>query len=275
MNFSKSKKSYFLLFFCISIFLHITVLAINSKHFKGFELLNAQNKPKKFKIHSIKQVGEEKGSENTLAIKPKLHQKIAKRIEVSELAPHFSQYQETETEKNAEKSPPKQVREKKAIKALSLNKKSIKNFLKSTPNEQSSTQFLDALGDTDSIVKLEVPKGVKESELNKHELVFYSFQKRTAITYINSFYKKLNQFKLENPHLQFPMTKDPQKMVGRVIYDKDGNIVKINMMKWTKVKKLQDFFLEVLEEMIALPNPPKEILKDEQFTVFFALTVNG
>lgn len=163
----------------------------------------------------------------------------------------------------------------KAIKALSLNKKNIRGILQGTPNATNSQQFIKALGTTDSIVKLEVPKGVKEDELNKHELVFYSFQKRTAMNYINSFYKKLNEFELQNPQLRFPLTTKKQKMIGRVIYDKNGDIVKINILKWTNVRKLQDFFVEVLKEMSSLPNPPHQILKDEKFTVFYSLTVNG
>jgi hypothetical protein len=108
---------------------------------------------------------------------------------------------------------------------------------------------MDALGDSDTMVKLEVPQGVKEDELNKHELVFYSFQKRTALNYVNSFYKKLNEFELQNPHLKFPLTENKQKMVGRVVYDRQGNIIKINILEWSKVEKLQDFFIEVLKEM--------------------------
>ena len=79
---------------------------------------------------------------------------------------------------------------------------------------------------------------------------------------------------MQNPHLKFPLTQEKQKMVGRVIYDKNGNILKINVLKWTNIERLQGFFLEVLKEMNSIPNPPDQILKDDQFTVYYSLTVN-
>lgn len=253
--------------------MHIGLLSLSSQKLFDLKLINKNEQISKLKIHSIKQVGEDSGKKiksTYLKQKPK---KIGSKLKTKNLAPTFGQIQPVQQKQKAVKQ--KKSDSKNAIKALSLNKKSIKDFLKGSNNYQSSKQYLQALGETDSVVKLEVPKGVKESELNKHELVFYSFQKRTAMTYINSFYKKLNEFQLKNPHLNFPMTTDKKKMVGRVIYDKNGNIVRINMMKWTHIPKLQDFFMDVLQEMSTLPNPPKAILKDDQFTVFFALTVNG
>lgn len=262
----------------MSLIIHALVVLYSNPKLKELNLQTFKDQTKPLKIHSIRQVGEEKARDIKTSYIEQKKQKIGKKLQAKQLAPQFSNNSPAKKQKTQkEKQTPlnKLALRPKAIEALKLNKKSIANFLQATPNATSSQQYLEALGDTDSIVRLEVPKGVKESELNKHELVFYSFQKRTAITYINSFYKKLNEFKMKNPHLHFPMTEKKENMVGRVIYDKDGNIVKINMMKWTKVNKLQDFFMDVLQEMTALPNPPKAILKDGQFTVFFALTVNG
>lgn len=209
-------------------------------------------------------------------IKPKENKSHHKKVlTAKQLAPHFNQNQRSAPANSRNGITRENLTRPKAIKALSLNKKSISHFLQGSPNSTNSKQFMDALGTSDSLVKLEVPKGVKEDELNKHELVFYSFQKRTAMKYINSFYKKLNEFELENPHLKFPLTTKRERMIGRVIYDKDGNIVKINILKWAHVKKLQDFFVGVLKEMTSIPNPPHQILKDDKFTVFYSLTVNG
>lgn len=266
-------------FAVLSILVHALLLSFNSTEIFKLNLLDKADQVSKLKIHSIRQVGEDAGKNIKSSYLKQKKQIIGKKLKTKNLAPSFSEFVPKKQIAQKKKSPLSKTKpdlsNKKAIKALSLNKESIRGFLKSSPNAQSSRQYMEALGNTDSIVKLEVPKGVKESELNKHELVFYSFQKRTALTYINSFYKKLNEFKLKNPHLHFPMTNDKKKMVGRVVYDKNGNIVRINMMKWTNVQKLQDFFMDVLQEMSALPNPPKAILQDDEFTVFFALTVNG
>ncbi len=163
----------------------------------------------------------------------------------------------------------------KAIKSLSLNKRSVKNFLRSTPQSQNAGEFEKALGKSNVLVKLDVPKGVPEDELNKYELVFYSFRKRTALNYINSFYNELNEFSITNPHLKFPMTEKEQTLTGRVTYDQNGDVVKISVIKWSEEKKLQEFFLDVLKDMNKLPNPPKVIVRNGEFHVYYSLTLNS
>jgi len=162
-----------------------------------------------------------------------------------------------------------------AIKSLSLNRKSVKSFLQNTNQSQNSGEFEKALGKSNVLVKLEVPQGVPEDELNKYEMVFYSFRKRTALNYINSFYNELNDFSRTNPHLKFPMTEKEERLTGRVTYDGEGNVVKIKMVQWTKEQKLQDFFLEVLKDMNSLPNPPKVIVRNGEFHIYYSLTLNN
>lgn len=267
-------------FIAISICLHLLVLILPAKlpNIFDYKIFN-KNKISKFKVHSMRTVGEKDSklkSKQIYVEQKNKAQKSKKQLSAKQLAPIFSKTQNSNPVKMDKKGiTQKKITRPKAIKALSLNKKSISGFLRGTPNAVNSREFMDALGTSDTMVKLEVPKGVKEDELNKHELVFYSFQKRTAMNYINSFYKKLNEFELKNPHLKFPLTKEKQRMIGRVIYDKEGNIVKINILKWTNVTKLQDFFVEVLKEMNSIPNPPDKILKDDQFTVFYSLSING
>ena len=113
-------------------------------------------------------------------------------------------------------------------------------------------------------------------ELNEYELMFYGFQRRTAIGYVNSFYKKLDKFQRENPHIQFPMTDTKQVMTGRLTYDEKGNIKQIKMIRWTNVDRLQGFFEEVLKDMDTLHNPPKPLWsKTGEFSIFFSLVING
>lgn len=275
------RKKNIQLFLLLSSILHIVLLLLpatlpNIFDYKVFK----KDSIGEFKIHSIRTVGEEDSKSQTKNVYLKDHNKNTrkkkKQLTAKSLAPIFnSDETNTQLETKNKGNFKRPMTRPKAIKALSLNKKSVRGLLKGTPNSINEKQFMEALGATDTMVKLEVPKGVKEDELNKHELVFYSFQKRTALNYINSFYKKLNEFELKNPHLKFPLTDKKQRMVGRVVYDKNGNIIKINILKWTNVDKLQDFFVEVLKEMTSLPNPPDQIVKDEKFTVFYALTING
>ena len=121
---------------------------------------------------------------------------------------------------------------------------------------------------------MEVPKGIPQDELNKYEQVFYSFQKRTVLAYINSFMHELNDFELQNPHLDFPIVQDPEQVAGKITYDHNGDILKIDTLKWSDEKKLQDFFMNVLKNMNSLPNPPKELLNKGTFAINFVLSLN-
>lgn len=161
-----------------------------------------------------------------------------------------------------------------ALDSLKISKNNIREFLKTTPTGISAHQALNSLSLPDIQVKLDIPKGVKEDELNKRELVFYGFQRRTAIAYINSFYSQLNKFENKYPSLHFPLTQRKQKLTGRVSYDHEGNILKIESVKWSDQKKLQAFFMNVLKNINSLPNPPKEILSGDQFAIYFTLSVN-
>ena len=101
------------------------------------------------------------------------------------------------------------------------------------------------------------------------------FKKRTIIAYINSFQKELNEFELKNPHKRFPLTQNKQKMAGRVVYDKNGDILRIQTLEWSRISDLQNFFMNVLKNMSSLPNPPHEILEDDQFAINFVLVLNN
>lgn len=173
---------------------------------------------------------------------------------------------------------PKIAQEKpKAISAISLKGKEIQEFMKSSPSSSvSGDPRASKLSESDILVNLEVPEGVEADELNKYELMFYGFQRRTAINYINAFYKNLDKFQRENPHLTFPMTDSKQIMTGRLTYDEKGNIKQIKMIRWSNEDRLQDFFEDVLKEMDTLQNPPHALWKKTgEFSIFFSFVING
>ena len=152
---------------------------------------------------------------------------------------------------------------------------SVKNFLK-TPRVgfQSSRSALNELALSNLNIKFELPEGVSEDQLNKRELVFYSFQKRTVQAYINSFIKELNEFNKRNPRKSFPLTSRKQKLISKLIYDRNGDIISIKSLAWSDIDELQNFFLKVLDNLQTIPNPPSEIIENEQFAINFVLTVN-
>ncbi len=169
------------------------------------------------------------------------------------------------------------IEKTKSLSAISLKGNEIHRFADAqSAANLSGDPRAAALQNSDILVNLEVPEGVNPDELNKYELMFYGFQRRTAIGYINSFYKNLDQFQRENPHLQFPMTDTKQVMTGRVTYDSKGNIVQIKMIRWSNQERLQDFFVEVLKDMDTLHNPPQALWeKSGEFSIFFSLVLNG
>jgi hypothetical protein len=176
----------------------------------------------------------------------------------------------------------------KAISAINLRGEEIKQFMRDTNSSGGPTLAggdaatlsgdprAQSLNNSDVMVNLEVPEGVDPDELNKYELMFYGFQRRTAMGYVNSFYKHLDKFMAENPHMQFPMTDTKQVMTGRLTYDRDGNIKQIKMVRWSNIDKLQGFFENVLKDMDTLHNPPQALWdKTGDFSIFFSLVING
>lgn len=181
-------------------------------------------------------------------------------------------------------SRPEVAAEKKTLSAISLKGKEIKEFMRDSSSASVASSAAQLSGDprtrslnnSDILVNLEVPEGVNPDELNKYELMFYSFQRRTAINYVNSFYKNLDKFQRENPHLQFPLTENKQVMTGRMTFDEKGNVKQIKMIRWTNVDRLQSFFEDVLKDMDTLHNPPKPLWSQTgEFSIFFSLVING
>lgn len=164
-----------------------------------------------------------------------------------------------------------------ALEAIALNGSQMRKFVQgSSAAALSGDPRAQSLSNSDIMVNLEVPEGVNPDELNKYELMFYGFQRRTAIGYINSFYKKLDKFQTENPHLNFPMTDTKQLMTGKLTFDEKGNIVRIQMVRTSNERRLQGFFEEVLKDMDTLHNPPQALWsKSGEFSIFFTLVING
>lgn len=257
----------------LSLIIHVSVLAptLSASFLNLFKQAEEQKPPLKVRI-----VGQDKGEQKDLIfVEPKRKKISANALRQQLSVPDLSELEKRIQQMQQKKSRP--LKPRKALDNLKISNNHIKDYLKSSsPREQTPQQLLSALDETDVLFDLQVPKGVKEDELNKHEMVFYSFRKRTAIAYINSFYKELNSFELKNPHLRFPLTNKRELISGKITYDKNGDILKIETLKWTDISKLQDFFMEVLKNMSSLPNPPEAIINEkDQFVINFSLTVNG
>lgn len=269
----KNYKLY--IFAALSLIFHfsvMTVIDLIKIDIMPMNLTLEESKP--LKILNIRTVGIKEGTENLIPI-----QRKKEKISAKDLS--FSPIENIALEKFEKKTRPGKAallkkQNKKLNPKLSINNTKIKNFLTDDPYNSTASSQLARLDDAEVLFDLEVPKGVPEDELNKHELVFYSFRKRTALAYVNSFQKQLNKFETSNPHLRFPLTEQSETIAGKITYDKNGDILKIETLKYTQIKKLQDFFMEVLQDMSTLPNPPKEVINErDQFVINFVLSVNS
>lgn len=134
----------------------------------------------------------------------------------------------------------------------------------------------DILSSKRVALNFEVPNGKNADELNDSQLKLYGFLRRGAIKYVNSISSEIKDFELKNPHLQFPLVETKQTLTGRLVYDNQGNLKQIKMVRWSNNDKLQGFFENVLKRLENLQNPPKELWAESgEFTVFVTLQING
>lgn len=276
-------KRYRLAIFTIfSLLFHFSLLAI-------LDLIKVESIPmglefkkdKPLKIVNIRTVGKEEGLKDAVPVqkKPNKNKKLLDRKIVAKdlsVSPAQNLAIDEFKQKRRGKATLLAEQKKKFNPNLSINNSKIKAFLTNDPYSLPAESQMTDLELADVLFDLEIPKGVPEDELNKHELVFYSFRKRTALAYVNSFQKNLNIFETRNPHLNFPLTSEPETIAGKITYDKNGDILRIETLRYTQIAKLQDFFMDVLQDMKSLPNPPKEIINsNEEFVINFVLNING
>lgn len=166
----------------------------------------------------------------------------------------------------------------KAMNTMSLKSREFKDYSKSFSS--GGLAISDMISNTqkisDAVVSIEVPDGIEPDELNEYELMFYGFQRRTAINYINSILKNLDKFQKKYPNYKIP-TSGAITMTARITYDSQGNVQQIKMIRWTHVDELQNFFEDVVKNMDQLHNPPKALWeKQGEFSMFYTLEIlNG
>lgn len=161
---------------------------------------------------------------------------------------------------------------KKAINAISLKGKEFKEAYPSGGFSVSNLNY-GANKVNDAVVSIEVPDGIEPDELNQYELMFYSFQKRTAINYANSILRNLDKFNRKYPNYKL---KENSRilMTARMTYDDKGNVKQIKMIRWSQVDELQNFFEDTVKGIDQLHNPPKALWeKQGEFSMFFTLEI--
>lgn len=137
-----------------------------------------------------------------------------------------------------------------------------------SPNDQ---RFLKSSGFN---IDFQPPEGVSEDELNTMEKIYYSFQKRTFNTYVNSFIKSYNAIELKRPQVKGVVQNEAHTLTGRITFDEEGNIVTIKILQSSPNDDIHLLFEETLKGIQRLPNPPKSLIKDGQLTIYYQLKIN-
>ena len=133
----------------------------------------------------------------------------------------------------------------------------------------------EVLKSTGFNLHFEPPEGIPEDELNSMEKIFYSFQKRTFMGYVNSFMSSYLDTLNHYPQIQSVLRGERHLLTGRITFDKEGNIVRIKILRSSQNDELHRLFERTLTNIRSLPNPPKAIIEDkDQFNIYYQLKIN-
>lgn len=127
---------------------------------------------------------------------------------------------------------------------------------------------------TDVGIKFDPPEGVSEDELNTIEKIYYSFQKRSFENYVQSFLLSYRDSKESRPLIINDLRNQSHRMIGKVTFDRGGNIISIKTIRPSQSDDVQDMFQKTLQKL-RLPNPPDGLLDSKgQFSIFYQLNLN-
>ncbi len=164
---------------------------------------------------------------------------------------------------NLEKEP----LEKSVEMANTADYKRLDNFAFSNTDAQ-------IMNSSDMNIKLDPPTGVSEDELNSMEKIYYSFQKRTYESYVNSFISTYNNIIKNHPATRLAFINHSHQLTGKITFDKEGNIVSIKVIQWSKNDDVQKVFEDTLKRIGTLPNPPKNLVNNGIFSIYYDLKIN-
>ena len=167
--------------------------------------------------------------------------------------------------------------ENKSNDKISAHEKQNQNNIKNSFKKQlrANQNGLTLLNNTDLNFKFLPPKGSSLNQLNTMEKVFYSFQKRTYISFMSSLIRNYQKKSLQTPLIKNKVTKGKHKMTGRITLDRSGNIIAIKFYQWSEDSDIQDLFETTLKSLNTIPNPPNALFKEEEkYDIYCQLLIN-
>lgn len=200
-----------------------------------------------------------------------------KKVDLKDLAIQRPQEQLNQRPGSRPEAGPKRPTAINAVRQLSMKDQDFKDYTKSSTSGVADLSSLDtrAFKVSDATIGIENPEGVEPDELNENELVYYSFQKRMLVGYINTIVKEIEKFQKKHRNFQL----DPNSkilMTARLTYDSEGNVKQIKMVRWSNLDPLQGVFEESMKNLNQLNNPPKDLWsKSGEFNVFYSWIISN
>lgn len=164
------------------------------------------------------------------------------------------------------------LRSNQAVENFKRQESIRRNLMSQMGTDSSRAEVLKRTGFN---LHFEPPEGVSEDELNSVEKIFYSFQKRTFTTYVQSFLSTYQQKIINRPQIRTALKTEKHLLTGKIDFDKEGNIMRIKILRSSQSDEIHELFEETLKGIRSLPNPPKDLIeKREQFTIYYQLHIN-
>lgn len=259
---------------------------ISQDQLKKYRTVGVKNGSKKFMVETPKgEMGKnqktEKPGPKGLSLKnlqAKIDAKALKEISKLKEPPEA---REVEKDKNIVKKEIKAAEKGIPLTAL-RSKEAIKNFARQEGLRQEMLKELSTQSSRAEVLKrtgfnlhFEPPEGISEDELNSVEKIFYSFQKRTFISYVNAFLSSYHDKVLNAPQVQSALRTERHLLTGKIDFDREGNILRIKILRSSHNDDIHELFETTLREIRTLPNPPKAIIENkDQFTIYYQLRIN-
>ncbi len=124
-------------------------------------------------------------------------------------------------------------------------------------------------------VQFIAPKDLlQQDEHNSPDKKFYSFFWRSYLTYVSRIISTYQTMQLTKPVIKRIIMMEKHELRAKVVFDKKGDIIFLQMIELSPNKYVQELFEQSLEK-IQIPNPPSELLgRDETFTFHYVLKIN-
>lgn len=138
----------------------------------------------------------------------------------------------------------------------------------------ASSRAREVIQTTGFNLQFDPPEGIPQDELNSVEKIFYSFQRRTFTSYVNTFISNYHQMTLQSSKLKRSLQTQSHDLLGRVEFNHKGETASIRIMEGSPIQEVQDLFEKTLKDL-KLPNPPQDLLRqDGRFVIYYRLKIN-